>query len=125
MPTDPAAMQRAHAILDPIAADYLERPDVDIGVMFGSEGLRIRGKVFAFVSFQGALALKLPADRVDELDGADGIARMVMRDRPMREWLTVPVDESDRWRSAHRRGLRVRRLDHALSADPASGIMGR
>lgn len=123
MPTDPAAMQRAHAALDPIAAEYLERPDVDVGVMFGSEGLRVRGKVFAFVSFQGALALKLPADRVDELDGTDGIARMVMRDRPMREWLTVSVDESDRWRSLI--GEAYAFVDSITpGADPASGIMG-
>ena len=70
---------------------------VDIGRMFGSDGLRVRGKVFAFVSFSGGLALKLPADRVDELDGDGGAARMVMRDRPMREWLTVSADSPDRW----------------------------
>ena len=98
MPTDAAAMERAHAILDPIAAGYLALPGVDIGVMFGSEGLRVRGKVFAFVSFQGALALKLPEARVDELDGDGGTARMVMRDRPMREWLTVAAEEPGRWR---------------------------
>ena len=91
-------MERAHAILDPIAVDFLERPGVDIGAMFGSEGLRVRGKVFAFVSFQGALALKLPAERVDELDGDDGMQRMVMRERAMREWLTVPADAEERWR---------------------------
>jgi hypothetical protein len=97
MPTGAAAKDRAHAILDPIAADYLALPDVDMGRMFGSEGLRIRGKVFAFVSYKGDLALKLPADRVDQLDGESGIARMVMRERSMREWLTVPADESSRW----------------------------
>jgi hypothetical protein len=97
MPADPAAVERAHAILDPIAAEYLGLPGVDIGRMFRSEGLRIRGKVFAFVSFQGALALKLAEGRVDELDGEKGIARMVMRDRPMREWVTVSAEDSERW----------------------------
>ena len=97
MPTEAAAKERAHAILDPIAADYLALPDVDIGPMFGSEGLRIRGKVFAFVSFRGDLALKLPADRVDQLDGEAGMGRMVMRERAMREWLTVSADNSERW----------------------------
>ena len=96
-PTVEAAKRRAHEILDPIADELLARPGVDIGAMFGSEGLRIRGKVFAFVSFQGALALKLPAERVDELDGDDGMQRMVMRERPMREWLTVPVHAAERW----------------------------
>jgi len=97
MPTHAAAKDRAHTILDPIAADYLALPDVDIGPMFGSAGLRIRGKVFAFVSVKGDLALKLPAGRVDQLDGEAGIARMVMRERAMREWLTVPADEGERW----------------------------
>ena len=94
---DPAVMERAHAILDPIAEQYLERPDVDIGVMFGSEGLRVRGKVFAFITSRGVLALKLPQQRVDELDGDAGIARMVMRERAMREWVTVPIEAADRW----------------------------
>ena len=55
--TDAAAVERAHAIFDPIADGYLERTGVDIGPMFGSEGLRIRGKVFAFVSYRGALVV--------------------------------------------------------------------
>src|SRR3954453_14129973 len=96
---DPTAMKQAHAILDPIAEEYLALPDVDIGVMFGSEGLRVRGKVFAFITSHAALALKLPAERVDELDGDEGIKRMVMRDRAMREWLTVPMEAEPRWRA--------------------------
>jgi hypothetical protein len=96
--SDPAAMERAHAILDPIAEEYLTRPGVDIGVMFASEGLRVRGKVFAFVNSKGALALKLPEARVDELDAEDGVDRMVMRERSMREWLTVSADSPERWR---------------------------
>ena len=98
MSADATAIARAHALLDPIADEYLALPGVDIGPMFGSEGLRIRGKVFAFVGFQGALALKLPAERVDELDGVAGMQRMAMRERAMREWLTVPTDAADRWR---------------------------
>ncbi|GAA1977979.1 hypothetical protein [Microbacterium pumilum] len=95
--TDAAAEMRAHEIFDPIADEFLAMPDVDIGPMFGSEGLRVRGKVFACLTSQGLLMLKLPAERVDELDGAHGIERMVMRERAMREWLTVPVETSDRW----------------------------
>lgn len=32
--TDAAAIARAHEIFDPLAADYLARPGVDIGPMF-------------------------------------------------------------------------------------------
>lgn len=95
--SDMQAVERAHAILDPIVAEYLDRPGVDIGPMFGSEGLRVRAKVFAFVSSQGVLALKLPESRVDELDGDGGAARLAMRDREMREWLTVAPEAADRW----------------------------
>ena len=91
------ARARAHEIFDPIAAEYLERDAVDIGPMFGSEGLRIRGKVFGFVGYRGAMVVKLPAARVDALDGLDGMERMVMRERAMKEWMLVPATAADRW----------------------------
>lgn len=97
MAADEAAHDRAHAIFDPITAEYLVRPGVDIGPMFGSEGLRVRGKVFAFVGHRGSLVVKVPEARADELV-ADGTAeRMVMRERPMREWLLVGADAADQW----------------------------
>ena len=91
------AAERAHAIFDPIAAEYLERPGVDIGPMFGSEGLRVRGKVFAFVGYKGALVVKVPASRADEIEAAGDGARMQMRGRTMREWVMIGVDRADRW----------------------------
>lgn len=97
--TDDAAVEHAHEIFDPIAARYLERDGVDIGPMFGSEGLRIRGKVFGFVGYRGAMIVKLPAARVDELEGTDGMERMVMRERAMKEWMLVPASAADRWAS--------------------------
>lgn len=95
--SDSEASARAHEIFDPIAAEYLALPGVDIGPMFGSEGLRIRGKVFAFVGYLDALVVKVPAARVDELEAAGTAARMVMRDRPMREWVLVTMDAGDHW----------------------------
>ncbi len=95
--TDAAAVAQAHSIFDPLIAGYLSRPDVDIGPMFGSEGVRVRGKVFAFVGHRGAMVLKLPAARVDELDGADGLERMVIRERVMREWIIVPATAAEQW----------------------------
>jgi hypothetical protein len=96
-PPDRAAVERAHAIFDPIAATYLERPDVDIGPMFGSEGLRIRGKVFAFVGYRGSLIAKVPERRADELVAAGEAERMEMRGRSMREWVLVGPDRADAW----------------------------
>lgn len=95
--TDDAAVRRAHEIFDPIAQEYLARPGVDIGPMFGSEGLRIRGKVFAFVGYRGSAMMKLPAPRIDELEAAGTAERMQMRGRPMREWVIVGPDAADHW----------------------------
>lgn len=80
--------------LDTIADDFLSRPDVAFMRMFGSEGLAVRGKVFAFVASDGSLVAKLPETRIPEL----GLDNMVMRGRAMREWAQVPFDAgAERW----------------------------
>ncbi|SFR89367.1 TfoX N-terminal domain-containing protein [Microbacterium sp. cf046] len=98
MTKDAATLAQAHEIFDPIAARFLERPGVDIGTMFGSEGLRVRGKVFAFVGHLGGLVVKIPEVRVTELEEQGAAKRMIMRERPMREWATVGVEAGpQRW----------------------------
>jgi TfoX/Sxy family transcriptional regulator of competence genes len=89
-------MSRPHEQFDAIAAEYLTRGDVDIGPMFGSEGLRIRGKVFAFLVKDGIIA-KLPEDRVTHWVAGGRAERMIMRERAMREWVHVPDDGADLW----------------------------
>lgn len=94
---DRDAMARAHAIFDPIAETLCTLPDVDMGRMFGTEGVRVRGKVFAFVAHQGGLVVKLPEQRIGEL-AADGVgAPMVMRGRPLREWAEISPDATETW----------------------------
>lgn len=95
--TDAAAVARAHEIFAPIAARYLAKPGVDIGPMFGSEGLRIRGKVFAFVGYRGSLVVKVPESRADALESAGDGERMQMRGRAMREWVVLAPDRAERW----------------------------
>lgn len=90
-------MARAHDVFDPIAAAHFARPDVDMGRMFGTEGLRVRGKVYAFVAHEGDLIVKVSQSRADELAATGEAARMVMRGRELREWVTVPVGDSARW----------------------------
>nr|WP_261742738.1 TfoX/Sxy family protein [Microbacterium testaceum] len=95
---DRDAMARGREVFDPIAARACALPGVDIGRMFGAEGLRIRGKVFAFVVHNGSLVVKLHERRVGELIGEGVGAPMVMRGRPMREWAEIPPDAvADRW----------------------------
>ncbi|MFD4422117.1 hypothetical protein ACFWN7_11520 [Agromyces sp. NPDC058484] len=82
--------------LDEIAPAFLARPDVAFGRMFNSDGLAVRGKLFAFAANDGSLVVKLPEDRIGEL----GLDNIVMRGRPMREWAKVPfTDDAERWRS--------------------------
>ena len=93
-------MERAHAIFDPIAEEHLGLPGIDIGPMFGTEGLRVRGKVYGFVEHEGGLIVKVSSDRADELVARGEAARMVMRGREMREWVTVRPDAgAERWRA--------------------------
>ena len=94
---DEQAVARAHGVFDPIAQEFLDRDDVDIGPMFGSEGLRVRGKVFAFVASGGELLIKVPEARADELVAAGTAERMVMRERTMREWVVVDPNAPERW----------------------------
>ncbi|WP_127792638.1 hypothetical protein [Agromyces sp. LHK192] len=88
--------ERAHGrdLLRDAATELLDRPDVESGRFFGSDGLGVRGKLFAFVGTDGELVLKLPSARIDEL----ALEHMVMRGRPMREWAVVPQTRSADWR---------------------------
>ena len=86
---------RGRERLDEIVPDLLAKPDVAIGRMFNSDGISVRGKVFAFAARDGSLVVKLPADRIDELR----LDNMVMGGRRMREWARVPLaDGVERWR---------------------------
>lgn len=84
-------------VFDDIAAEYMVLPGVDIGPMFGSEGLRIRGKVFAFMGHRSGLIAKLPEARVSALEETGRAERMTMRERAMREWIFVGADAVDLW----------------------------
>jgi hypothetical protein len=95
---DRDAMARGREVFDPIAERHCARPGVDIGPMFGTRGLRVRGKVYAFVVHDGSLVVKLPEQRVGDVVAAGEARPMIMRDRPMREWAEVPLDAgAARW----------------------------
>jgi hypothetical protein len=97
---DREAMAGAHEIFDPIAQEHLALPETDMGRMFGTEGLRVRGKVYAFVAHAGALVVKLPSPRIDELVAEGRAERMRMRGNALREWAQLaPTAGVEGWHS--------------------------
>jgi len=67
------------------------------GKGFGSTGLKVKGKLFAFMSSHGAFVVKLPRERVAELVSA-GEAEYFDpgHGRLMKEWIAVGPRAPDR-----------------------------
>jgi TfoX/Sxy family transcriptional regulator of competence genes len=84
---------------EPLAKAQLMRRGVTSGTGFGAnEGLRVSGKIFAML-VQGELVVKLPKGRVDELVDLGTARRFdAGKGRPMKEWASVPVSASRRWK---------------------------
>jgi TfoX/Sxy family transcriptional regulator of competence genes len=81
------AQDRFHAIL----GSYAGAPDVNIGKMFGSTGLKTNGKVFAML-VKDKLVIKLPKTRVDELvTTGRGLPFDPGHGRLMKEWVSVEM----------------------------------
>lgn len=98
------AHEKAHQIWDGLVPQFEALPDVALGRMFGTVGLGVRGKMFAFVG-SGALIAKVGERHAAELIDR-GIAELtVMRERAMREWVTVQIENEEEWepvmRTAH------------------------
>jgi hypothetical protein len=87
----PSGRDVAHDLLEDIAPPFLSRPGVDWGPMFGSTGLRVRGKVFAVATHSGALMVKVPQARAAQLRDTGTVSPVVMAGRTMREWVSMPV----------------------------------
>ncbi|HEV7168296.1 MAG TPA: MmcQ/YjbR family DNA-binding protein [Micrococcaceae bacterium] len=81
--------QASQLIFDTVAAEFGGRPEVSRAPMFGSSGLRLGGKFFAFVGGDGQLVIKLPAEEAAALVAA-GAAEPVRAGRhATREWVGV------------------------------------
>lgn len=91
------AHEKARAIWDDLVPRFETRTDVALQRMFGTVGLGIRGKVFAFLGKEGDLIAKIGEDRTAELE-TDGVGeRKVMRGRPMREWVSLQIENEEIW----------------------------
>lgn len=80
----------------PVAAAFVDHPDVTAGTMMASYGLKVNGKIFAMYGCQKFVA-KLPKSRVDELV-SNGIGERFNpgHGRLMKEWIAIP-EHSSRW----------------------------
>ena len=93
--TGAAKTDRAFAkLVDTLVADddAVTPPDPSRGA-FGSNALRVGGKIFAML-VRGELVLKLPRTRVDDLVRAGrGVPFDAGKGRPMKEWVVVRAPE--------------------------------
>jgi hypothetical protein len=89
-----------------LAEPLLGRTDVTQSTMMGFPCLRIRGQFFASTDrATGALLVKLPEARVDELVDAGRAESFAPAGRRFREWASIPYERSRTWK---------RLLDEAL-----------
>ncbi len=84
-----------------IVSTFLQRPGVTRhGRGFGSSALRVRGKMFATLSPDGAFVVKLPRQRVGALVAAGhGRPFEPGPGRVMKEWLELSAASGHDWAS--------------------------
>jgi hypothetical protein len=83
----------AQALLDRVSEDCLGRSGVERERMFGSEGLKVNGKFFAFIGREGRLILKLPARQAADLVAAGLAHPVAIGRRTTREWVGLPMPD--------------------------------
>lgn len=92
--TKAATSTGADQLFTPIADAFAGDPDVEVGKMFGSSGLKVRGKVFAMI-VKGDLVVKLPKERVDALVASGrGAPFDPGHGKVMREWVAIGVGKA-------------------------------
>ena len=87
-----------------LVEEFLGEQDVEqSGKGFGSDALKVRGKIFAMLS-QGRLVVKLPRQRVDALVASGDGERFDPRHdwRLMKEWLALAPSSQVEWLSLAR-----------------------
>lgn len=85
------------AAFEAIRTGQLADPEVATSRMFGTECLKVSGKVFA-MEFKGALVVKLSRERARDLV-AEGVATVFDpgHGRAMKQWIAVAPDSPLDW----------------------------
>ena len=86
----------AQAVLDELSVEYVGRPGVSLSPMFGSVGLRLNGKFFAFVGRDGVLVVKLRPDMAGALVASGRAAAVRVGRNSTREWVGLPMPPGGR-----------------------------
>jgi hypothetical protein len=79
------------AVLEELVALFSDVPGVENGTMFRSPGLRVHGKIFAFLGHEHRLLVKIPRDEADDAVARGEATEVVMGTRRMKEWIAYPV----------------------------------
>ena len=78
--------------LSALVAKLPAHPPVTHGRMFNGDGVKVHGKMFAFIGRNGDLVAKLPHDRVRDLVTSRSGDPVVMGVRTMREWVRLSAE---------------------------------
>lgn len=84
-------------LVDEVARMVGGLPGVRQGKMYGCPAFYAGKKLFACVYGDG-LAVKVPAEQVESLLGAEGYARFEPMGRKMREWVIITLSDLDSYR---------------------------
>lgn len=83
--------QASLALLETLAARFSEDPLVESGTMFRSPGIKVGGKVFAFLGNSDRLIVKIPRHRAEAVIAAGEAEPVTMGTRTMKEWVAYPT----------------------------------
>src|SRR3990172_5827238 len=87
----------AEKMFQGIADGLLRERSITQAKMFGAQGLRSGGKVFAFL-WKQRLVVKLPQDRVEQLVREESAVRFDPgHGRVSKEWVSVAADAKTNW----------------------------
>lgn len=83
------------ALLDTLALRFSEDPLVESGTMFRSPGMKVGGKIFAFLGGSDRLIVKIPRHRAEAAVAAGEAEPVTMGTRTMKEWVAYPAVPGD------------------------------
>ena len=82
-------------LLGVLARAFSDDPLVESGTMFRSPGLRVGGRIFAFLGRDHRLIVKVPRQRAETAVASGAAEPVTMGQRTMKEWVAFPAVAED------------------------------